>query len=132
MGLKARGLGSHYRKVVREGVRFACKPNIPAGARAVQLAFIQLKLGIGYIKAYQKILGNTASNICRCGQMHTTTHLLLYCKRHKEERKALHKAIGVRQPLNLQVLFSTALGREALLGFLSSTKICTAKWFEEE
>ena len=132
LGLKARGLGNHYRKVVKDGVRFAYKPNIPAGPRATQAAFIQLKLGIGYLKTYQKVVGNTPDNNCRCGQVQTAAHLLLYCKRYKEERRTMRKALGLGQRLSLQVLFSTTRGREALIGFLASTAICTAKWFGEE
>ena len=132
IGLKARGLGSHYRKVVREGVRFAYKPTFPASARAIQSAFIQLKLGIGYLKTYQKMIGNALSNKCLCGQTHTISHLLLSCKRYDEERKEMKKALGIGQPLTLQVLYGTRIGREALIGFLTSTRICTAKWFADE
>ena len=131
-GLKARGLGAHYRKIVKDGVRFAYKPNLVNCPRATQSAFIQLKLGVGYMKTYQNMLGNVPTNYCRCGQIQTSTHLLIYCKRYKEERDTMHKALGLGQPLNLQVLFGTAQGREAIIGFLASTAICTAKWFVEE
>ena len=132
VGSKARGLGNHYRKVVRGNVRFAYKPNVPTGPRAAQSAFVQLKLGIGFLKKYQKLIGTTRSNKCPCGQIHTTSHLLQFCKRYNVERRKMEKALGLGQPLTLQMLFGTKTGREALIGFLASTKICTAKWFEDE
>ena len=128
----AQGLGKHYRKVVRESLRFAYSPHFTTSTRAIHSAYIQLKLGVGFIKSYQKTLGNIASNKCRCGQVQTATHLILYCKRYREQRKTLQQALKVGQPLNLQILFSTKLGRKALIGFLASTRICTAKWYEEE
>ncbi|KAK5993820.1 Cytochrome P450 monooxygenase ORF6-like protein [Cladobotryum mycophilum] len=47
-------------------------------------------------------------------------------------RKALQKALGPGAQLTLQKLFTTKLGKEALIGFLTSTKICTRSWFLEE
>ena len=132
MGLKARGLGTHYRQVVRDGLRFAYKPNLSMSPRAVQSAYIQLKLGIGFLKAYQKARGNIRTDKCTCGCKHTTTHLLLHCKRFEKERSGMVKALNLGQLLSLQILFDTTTGRKALAGFLASTNICTAKWFEDE
>ena len=44
----------------------------------------------------------------------------------------MKKALELGQPLTLQMLFGTKIGSEALVGFLTSTEICTARWFEEE
>ena len=134
-GRKARGLGTQYRRIARDCLRFSYKPNLPTSARRTQTAFIQLRLGIGYIKAYQRTIGKVASGHCRClrGQHNqTVTHLLLFCKRYREQRKRMTRALGGGQPLSLPTLFMTKLGREALTGFLASTEICTAKWFEKE
>ena len=131
-GLKARGLGTHYRQVVRDNLRFSFKPNMIINPRAVQSAYIQLKLGIGFLKAYQKARGNMRTDKCSCGCKHTATHLVLQCKRYCKERCAMGKALNTGQPPSLQILFGTAIGRKALAGFLTSTNICTAKWFEEE
>ena len=132
MGLKARGLGTHYRQIVREDLRFAYKPNLSISPRSVQSAYIQLKLGIGFLKAYQKARGKVRTDKCYCGCKHTATHLLLYCKRYEKERGVMVKSLNIGKLLSLQVLFGTSAGRKALTGFLAATHICTAKWFEEE
>ncbi|KAK5988446.1 hypothetical protein PT974_12603 [Cladobotryum mycophilum] len=75
---------------------------------------------------------NLPDDRCRCSQRHTTQHLLLRCSRYQGPRKALQKALGPGAQLTLQKLFTTKLGKEALIGFLTSTKICTRSWFLEE
>ncbi|KAK5992595.1 hypothetical protein PT974_06009 [Cladobotryum mycophilum] len=113
-GQRARGLGTQYRRIAQDNLSFSLKANLVKGLRLTQSAYIQLKLGIG------------------CSQRHTTQHLLLRCSRYQGPRKALQKALGPGAQLTLQKLFTTKLGKEALIGFLTNTKICTRSWFLEE
>ncbi|OXV05133.1 hypothetical protein Egran_07099 [Elaphomyces granulatus] len=107
IGLRARGLGKHYRKVVKDAPRFSFKPNLASGERPIQSAFIQLKLGIGYLMTYQKIIKKRPTNRCLCGQPQTASHLLLYCSRYRPERERMEKALAIGQPLNLQSLYGS-------------------------
>ncbi|KAK5988528.1 hypothetical protein PT974_10011 [Cladobotryum mycophilum] len=131
-GQRARGLGTQYRRIAQDNLSFSLKANLVKGPRSTQSAYIQLKLGIGYLKSYQKAIKNLPDDRCRCSQRHTTQHLLLRCSRYQGPRKALQKALGPGAQLTLQKLFTTKLGKEALIGFLTSTKICTRSWFLEE
>jgi ribonuclease HI len=132
-GLRAKGLGKHYRRVCQEGLTFSIKkPTIPELPRRHQSAYIQLKTGIGYLRAYQALIGNAEDYRCsRCSSRdrQTTTHLILHCKAYSTERKALRKALkGL--PLSLQTLFCTSKGKEALADFLLDTEVCTARWLQ--
>ena len=87
-------LGKQYQKICRDSLSFKIKPSIPAMARRHQSAYIQLKTGIGYLRAYQKVIGNTEDNRCRCRKgKESTYHLLLYCQTYKKERKEMGKAL---------------------------------------
>ena len=128
-GLKAKGLGIHYRQVCQDFLDFSLKPTQPPMARPQQGAYIQLKTGIGFLRTHQKTLGKRDDDECfgGCRGRQSAGHLLLYCRHYRTERKVLKKALkGL--PLNLQVLLCTKAGKEALAGFLESTQICTAKW----
>jgi ribonuclease HI len=131
-GLQARGLGKHYRRVCRSSLPFSLKPSIPELPRRLQSAYIQLKTGIGYLRAYQALIGNAEDYRCsRCNSQsrQTAAHLILYCTAYATERKALGKALkGL--PLSLQTLFCTSKGKEALADFLLDTEVCTARWLQ--
>jgi ribonuclease HI len=132
-GLKAAGLGKHYRKVCGNP-HFSLKPSIPELPRRLQSAYIQLKTGVGYLRAYQaRIRPDMAMSIdyqctrCNSRMNQTTRHLLLLCTAYKQERETMEAALeGL--PLSLQTLFCTSKGKAALAGFLLETEICTAKW----
>ena len=100
--------------------------------RRLQSAYTQLKLGIGYLLAYQRLIGNSEEDECRrCySGRQTTTHLVLRCIAYTQERREAWKTLKGHPP-SLQLLFCTTAGREALATFLVKTEICTAKWFQE-
>jgi hypothetical protein len=131
-GGRAKGLGTHYQRVCQGNLNFKPRLYTLALPRRHQSAYTQLKLGIGYLKAYQRLIGNSEDDSCsRCySSKETTTHLILRCEVYHKERQEMRKALkGL--PLTLQTLFCTTRGREALEGFLTSTEICTAKWIRE-
>lgn len=133
---KATGLkgdfGKQYTQICRGQIPLGCKPLIPGLQRRHQSAYIQLKTGIGYLRAYQEVIGNTEDGRCSCraGSRQTTEHLVLGCTKYRQERHRMAKALkGL--PLNLHTLFCTTAGKKALAEFLVSTGICTAKWLQE-
>jgi len=133
MGRKARGLGTHYRRVTRGLISYNLKPSLPVLPRPNQSGYIQLKIGIGYLSSYLFKIGKRDNEECEggCLQRQTTTHLVLKCTRYAEERRNMRKCLkGI--PLTLQVLFTTTKGKEALGKFLCGTGICTAKWYQED
>jgi ribonuclease HI len=129
---RARGLGNHFQRVCQGSLNF--KPTVYTLAlpRRLQSAYTQLKLGIGYLEAYQRLIGNSGDEECKkcCSGKQTTTHLVLKCKAYTQERRDAWKALKGHPP-SLRILFCTTIGREALAAFLLSTEICTAKWFQE-
>jgi hypothetical protein len=130
--VKAVGLGKHYRRVCQNSLNFSFKPAIPDLPRRLQSAYIQLKTGIGYQRAYLAIIGraeNLYCNKCSKNTRQTTTHLLLYCTTYAVERKEMKKALK-RLPFSLQTLFCTSTGKQALAKFLLETEICTAQWIQ--
>lgn len=133
-GDRARGLGSHYQRVCQGLLDFRPRPAVHALAlpRRLQSAYTQLKLGIGYLLAYQRLIGNAAEDECRrCySGRQTTTHLVLKCTAYTLERREAWKALRGLPP-SLQTLFCTKIGREALAALLVKTEICTARWFQE-
>jgi ribonuclease HI/exonuclease III len=131
-GYRAKGLGTHYQRVCQDSLNFRPSLYTIALPRRHQSAYTQLKLGIGFLKAYQRLIGKASDNLCsRCSRgKETTTHLVLYCSEYAIERQRLRKALR-GQLLSLQTLFCTKSGREALEAYLISTRICTAEWFLE-
>lgn len=133
-GPKAQGLGKHYRRVKRDQLRFTYKPDpdLAKAPRPTLSAYYQLLFGIGYLKAYLKQTNRTSFEECRCGYYrHSTSHLLLSCSNYTKERQTLRKALR-GQPLALPTLFSTKVGRKALLAFIEKTRVCTAAWYAKE
>jgi hypothetical protein len=131
-GDRARGLGSHFQRVCRGTLNFKPAVYTLALPRRLQSAYTQLKLGIGYLQAYQRLIGKSAEDECRrCySGRQTTTHLVLKCTTYTQERREAWTALKGHLPC-LQILFCTTIGREALAAFLVRTEICTAKWFQE-
>jgi hypothetical protein len=107
------------------------KISIPKGTKRVTASsFFQLKLGHGYLKSYLYRLNIANSNKCICGQIETTTHLLLHCPIYKEQRRALLEKMreGVRvRELTLPLLLYTKVRIGNLLVFLKETSIATRK-----
>lgn len=128
---RARGLGTHYQRICQGSLNFEPRLHTLALPRRHQSAYTQLKLGIGYLGAYQRLIGNSGDDECRrCySGKETTTHLLLNCEAYAQERKEAWKALKGHPP-RLQALFCTRIGREALGAFLLRTKICTAEWIQ--
>ena len=131
-GSRASGLGSHYQRICQGSLNFKTAANTLALTRRHQSAYTQLKLGIGYLEAYQRLIGNSGSNEYRryYSGKQTTSHLVLKCAAYTQERREAWKALKGQLP-SLQLLFCTKLGREALGAFLLATEVCTAKWFQE-
>jgi ribonuclease HI len=129
---QSRSLGTHYQRVCQGNLNFRAKLYTISLPRKFQSAYTQLKLGIGYLKAYQRLIGHEENDTCRkCSSgKETTAHLILYCKGYAAERLGMRRALN-RLPLSLQTLFCTKVGREALEAYLTTTQICTAKWLEE-
>ena len=131
-GPRAKGLGKHYQAVAQETLRFALKPLDLQMLRKHQSAYIQLKTGVGYIRAHQHTIRKALFDTCfgACGARQTTQHLLLECPTYRTQRATLRRAlIKEKLPLTLPVLFGSTTGRLALQAFLRSTLICTAQWY---
>ena len=62
-------------------------------------------------------------------QKQTTTHLILECVEYNIARAKMIKDMRTRNTLTMQIPFNTIAGRKALYEFLTSTKVCTAKWY---
>jgi ribonuclease HI len=131
VGLKIRGLGKQYRALVQGNLSFSLKPKLPSLPRKHQSAYIQLKMGIGYLKPFQKVIGNSSDDRCRtCMKKEDTEHLVLHCTKYEKERKKMKKVLD-NLPLTTQILFCTNKGKDALAEYLIGTKICTAEWLQE-
>src|SRR4051812_46171336 len=114
---------------MQNSMKFSRTPSILEVPRKHQGAYIQLKTGIGYFKAYFNKIGKAENSRCfgRCAARQTPKHLLLECKTYKKERKRMEKSI--KAPLTLQLLFNTKKGKEALAEYLIGTEIATAAWY---
>jgi hypothetical protein len=131
-GEAAQGLGKQYRQISAGLLTFSLKPSVPNIPRHNQSAYIQLKTGIGYLKAYMKAIGKVEEDKCSCKKgKQNAAHLILYCRKYSVEREALRKTLS-QYPLTLHILFSTKKGKEALSSFLTGTGICTRKWYTRE
>ena len=77
-------------------------------------------------------MGENTDNKCfrECNSVQTPEHLVLYCKKYKEVRKILKKAL-FRLPLSLENVFSLRKGRRALIQYLSKTEIATYRWLQQ-
>ena len=124
------GQGLVYQSVVQDSLVFSQKPALLEVPRKHQGAYIQLKTGIGYFKSYLFKIGRAEDNRCfgGCIARQTPRHLLLECKRYKEERQKMIKRL--KAPLTLQQLLNTKRGKKALAGYLMETGIATADWYE--
>jgi hypothetical protein len=131
-GPRANGLGKQYQAIAQESLRFSLKPLNHDLPRRCQSAYIQLKTGIGYLRAYQYTIKKAPFDTCfgACRARQTTQHLLLECQTYRAQRARLRRALlKEKLPLTLQVLFGTTTGRLALQAYLCSTLICTAQWY---
>jgi ribonuclease HI/exonuclease III len=126
----SKGKGAIYQAVMKNRMKFSRTPSILEVPRKHQGAYIQLKTGIGYFKAYFNLIGRAENNRCfrRCAAKQTAKHLLLECKNYKKERRKIARKL--KAPLSLQQLFNTKKGKEALAEYLMDTEIATAVWYE--
>lgn len=132
LDIRKGGKGILYQKITQDSLTFSLQPGIPRCPRPLQSAYIQLKVGIGYLKPHLKNIRKATTDLCiACKAKETTAHLLLRCKQYKAERKELAQALqGL--PLNLQALFNTTVGRQGLLQYIRATGICTGPWATRE
>jgi ribonuclease HI len=126
----SKGKGVIYQTVMQSSMKFSRTPCILEVPRKHQGAYIQLKTGIGYFKAYFHTIGRVEDSRCfgRCAARQTAKHLLLECKNHRKEREKMAKQ--VKAPLSLQLLFNTKKGKDALAEYLMDTEIATAAWYQ--
>ena len=89
---------------------------------------VQLRTGHGYFNSYLSSMKSSARKKipfprynCRAPRQ-TPEHLLLYCVRFKEERKALRKAVG-KLPWRLQTVLYTPVGLAAAIAFIQQTGV---------
>jgi ribonuclease HI len=124
---RGRGLGTLYRRITRGEPRLSAKHNLLKTRKATQSAYIQLKTGVGFLRAHLARIGKVPNDTCSCGSIQDTAHLILRCKRYRQQRGKLRRALqGL--PLSLHVLFCTQKGRLALANYLEATEMCTVKW----
>ena len=130
-GLVSKGLGKTYRRIYQNLLAFKYKPFFLFIQRKYQSAYIQLKIGIGYLKPFQRVIDSWDDDNCSLySQKEDIAYLILYCKKYNKERVILCKAF--LYPLSLHVLFCTKKGLLALVRYLESTDISTRKWYIEE
>ncbi|KAI0994709.1 hypothetical protein K3495_g13473 [Podosphaera aphanis] len=122
-GKKASGLGRFYRIAARQSTpTFKFKSiNLQKYTRGTQSSYFQARTGIGNTLAYLKLIGKVNSDICNfCyRKKQTMQHLLLHCPLFSSDRKKAYEGL---EPLNLQILFNTNVGREKLLKYLEISK----------
>ncbi len=122
-GKKAVGLGRFYRISARQSTpMFKFKSiKLQKYSRGTQSSYFQARTGIGNTLAYLKLIGKVSSDICNfCHRKkQTMQHLLLHCPQFSADRKMAYEGL---EPLNLQILFNTNVGREKLLRFLRDSK----------
>ena len=121
--------GRAYSKATRDTPKISYKMQLLSGPKRVQAAYYQLKLGQGFFKQFSKAIGKDDKGECfgDCNALQTPAHLLLYCKHYAKERKKMANTLDT-PTLTLPLLFRTARGSAALLGFLKETEIATARW----
>jgi hypothetical protein len=80
-----------------------------------------------------KTIGRVEEDRCPCQkEKQNASHLILYCRKYSVEREALRQALPVSSITILHILFSTKKRKEALSSFLTSTGICTKRWYTRE
>ena len=122
-GKKASGLGRFYRIAARQSTpTFKMKAiKLQKYTRGTQSSYFQARTGIGNTLAYLKLIGKVSSDMCNfCHRKkQTMQHLLLHCPQFSADRKMAYEGL---EPLNLQILFNTNVGREKLLRYLELSK----------
>ena len=122
-GRKAVGLGRFYRISARQSTPTCNLKSIKLDkySRGTQSLYFQARTGIGNTLAYLKLIGKVSSDICNfCyRKKQTMQHLLLHCHQFSADRKMAYEGL---EPLNLQILFNTNVGREKLLRYLESSR----------
>ena len=122
-GRKAIGLGHFYRISARKSdPNFKTKAiNLTKFSRGTQSSYFQARTGIGNTLVYLRKIGKVDNNLCSFyrKKKQTMRHLLLYCSSFTKQREKECEGI---EPLNLQILFNTNIGRTRLLRFLESSR----------
>ncbi|KAI0994701.1 hypothetical protein K3495_g13479 [Podosphaera aphanis] len=126
-GKKASGLGRFYRIAAGQSTpTFKFKSiNLQKYTRGTQSSYFQARTGIGNTLAYLKLIGKVSSDMCNfCHRKkQTMQHLLLHCPQFSADRKMAYEGL---EPLKLQILFNTNVGREKLLRFLEVSNVRVA------
>ena len=96
-GRKSRGLGKYYRIQAQMSTPiFSTQPiNFQGQSRLTESSYFQARTGIGNIRAYLHQIGKTMDdrcNFCANGKQ-TMHHLILQCRKFKEERNKILKNI---------------------------------------
>ena len=122
-GRKAVGLGHFYRISARNSVpNFKTKAiNLTKFSRGTQTSYFQARTGIGNTLAYLRKIGKVSDDQCNFCQKkkQTMQHLLLHCPSFTKLREKEYEGF---EPLNLQILFNTNIGKTRLLRFLESSR----------
>ena len=105
------------------------KLRTPRGSKKeICSSFFQLKLGHGYFKSYLKRIGKIVDDECVCGRKQTAEHLLLECRRYRNERRKIEDNLCCTR-LTLPLLLHTNKGVDATLEYIKKTKISTRRWY---
>ena len=122
-GRKAIGLGHFYRVAARKSApNFKTKAaNLTKFSRGTQSSYFLARTEIGNTLAYLHKIGKVDSDLCNfcLKKKQTMQHLLLHCSFFTKQREKEYEGI---EPLNLQILFNTNIGRTRLLRFLESSR----------
>jgi hypothetical protein len=78
------------------------------------------------VKAYLHRIDKVDSPNCGCGAKQTLEHLLLSCRWYNSDRQILRQDLD-NSPLTLPLLLHTRRGIEAILAFISCTRVGTRK-----
>ena len=131
-GRRNTGMSRLYRLISKDSLTFSLRPksSIINLSKNTISAYIQLKTGKGLLKSFQHAIHKAPDNKCFCqaGKRQDTRHLLLECEEYRVERAEMRKQLK-NIPLQLNVLFCTSRGQNALAWFLQKTNICTVGWY---
>lgn len=125
----SRGLGQMYRRVCQDSLDFRLRPSdhLFAFPKRVISAYTQLKTDKGGFKAHLKSIRKSDDDLCSCGAIQTSAHLVISCPLYKLERDKMRRKLK-DMPLTMHILFTTKIGKFAVCNFILKTGICTAKW----
>ena len=120
-------------KTARKGASYKGEPRLKLDSAIIPLhkfdsnTIIQLRTGHGYFNSYLATKSTAHKKIpstrCNCRTpTQSPQHLLLYCIRYTEARRALRAAIRPL-PFTMEILLHTPVGTSALVDFVKSTGV---------